>query len=83
MILRTAIFWTAILAASAGVANAAESPAETVPLRVCADPGNMPLSNNKGEGFQNKVAEILAKGMGVPLEYYWYPYYGGAWCAAR
>jgi len=76
VILRTAIFWTATFAASAGVANAAESHAEVLPLRVCADPGNMPLSNNKGEGFQNKVAEILAKGMGVPLEYYWYPYYG-------
>ena len=46
------------------------------PLRFCADPGNMPLSNKQGEGFQNKVAEILARTMKRPLEYYWYPYYG-------
>lgn len=58
-------------------ALAAESPNEPpAPLRVCADPGNMPLSNKQGQGFQNKVAEILAKGMGTTLEYYWYPYYG-------
>jgi len=49
---------------------------DALPLRVCADPGNMPLSNNKGEGFQNKIAETLAKGMGMTLQYYWYPYYG-------
>ena len=57
-------------------AVAAESSTENPPLRVCGDPGNMPLSNKQGEGFQNKVAEILAKGMGTTLEYYWYPYYG-------
>ncbi|CBE67240.1 quinoprotein dehydrogenase-associated putative ABC transporter substrate-binding protein [Candidatus Methylomirabilis sp.] len=43
-------------------------------LRVCADPGNMPLSNNKGEGFQNKIAEILAQAMGAQLTYYYRPY---------
>ena len=32
-------------------------------LRVCADPGNMPLSNIKGEGYENKIAEVLAKAM--------------------
>ena len=32
-------------------------------LRVCADPGNMPLSNNRGEGFENKIAEVLAKAL--------------------
>ena len=33
-------------------------------LRVCADPGNMPISNDKGEGFSNKIAKIIAEGMG-------------------
>ena len=28
-------------------------------LTVCADPGNMPLSNDKGEGFENKIAQLL------------------------
>lgn len=70
MRLKTTLLLTLLLAANAAAAE------DVVPLRVCADPGNMPLSNNKGEGFQNKVAEVLAKGMGTPLEYYWYPYYG-------
>jgi quinoprotein dehydrogenase-associated probable ABC transporter substrate-binding protein len=42
-------------------------------LRVCADPGNMPLSNNKGEGFENKIAELLAKSMGMTVTYYYRP----------
>ncbi len=43
-------------------------------LRVCADPGNLPFSDLKGEGFENKIAEILAKSMGAELSYYWRPY---------
>lgn len=44
-------------------------------LRICADPGNMPLSNQAGEGYQNKIAELLGKSMGMPVEYYWRTYY--------
>ena len=62
--------------AACAPAYAVDAVPDALPLRVCADPGNMPLSNNKGEGFQNKVAEILAKGLDQPLQYYWYPYYG-------
>lgn len=65
---------SALLGSPGGAAPARVEP--VLPLRVCADPGNMPLSNNKGEGFQNKVAQILARGLGTTLEYYWYPYYG-------
>ncbi len=42
-------------------------------LRVCGDPGNMPLSNIKGEGFQNKIAEVLAESLGANLSYFWRP----------
>src|SRR4051794_3209713 len=42
-------------------------------LRVCADPSNLPFSNDKGEGFENKIAELLAQRLGVPLVYTWYP----------
>jgi quinoprotein dehydrogenase-associated probable ABC transporter substrate-binding protein len=70
------LLMTAALLASSGAALAAEPIAQDMPLRVCADPGNMPLSNKAGEGFQNKIAEIIAKGIGARLEYYWYPYYG-------
>lgn len=42
-------------------------------LRVCADPANMPFTDEKGEGFENKIAELLAARLGVPLDYTWFP----------
>ncbi len=42
-------------------------------LRVCADPRNLPFSNEKGEGFENKIAELLAAKLGKSLSYTWYP----------
>lgn len=42
-------------------------------LRVCADPANLPFSNDKGEGFENKIAEIVAAELKVPVEYTWFP----------
>lgn len=45
-------------------------------LRVCADPDNLPYSNEKGEGFENKIAELLAKEMHRPLLYTWHPMSG-------
>lgn len=42
-------------------------------LRVCADPGNPPYSNDKGEGFENRIAELIAEDLGVPVEYTWFP----------
>jgi quinoprotein dehydrogenase-associated probable ABC transporter substrate-binding protein len=42
-------------------------------LRVCADPANMPFSNDKGAGFENKIAEIVAAELKVPVDYTWFP----------
>jgi quinoprotein dehydrogenase-associated probable ABC transporter substrate-binding protein len=42
-------------------------------LRVCADPRNLPFSNEKGEGFENKIAELLAAKLDKKLAYVWYP----------
>ena len=42
-------------------------------LRVCADPSNMPFSNKQGEGFENKIAELLAQSLGTELVYTWFP----------
>ncbi len=42
-------------------------------LRVCADPHNMPFSTDSGEGFENKLAELLAAQLGKGLTYAWYP----------
>jgi mxaJ protein len=53
----------------------AQRPAPLQPglLRVCADPDNMPSSNDKGEGFENKLASLIAQEFGAKLEYVWYP----------
>lgn len=42
-------------------------------LRVCADPADLPFSNEKGEGFENKIAELVGAKLGVPVTYTWYP----------
>jgi quinoprotein dehydrogenase-associated probable ABC transporter substrate-binding protein len=42
-------------------------------LRVCSDPANMPFSNERGEGFENKLAELVAAKLGKRLAYTWYP----------
>ena len=42
-------------------------------LRVCADPRNLPFSNDKGEGFENKLAELLADKLHEELDYAYFP----------
>ncbi len=42
-------------------------------LRVCADGNNLPFTNRAGEGFENKIAELLAEDLGMPLTYVWAP----------
>jgi quinoprotein dehydrogenase-associated probable ABC transporter substrate-binding protein len=42
-------------------------------LRVCADPRNLPFSNEAGEGFENKIAELFAHKLGKGLAYTFYP----------
>jgi mxaJ protein len=41
-------------------------------LRVCADPNNLPFSNARGEGFENKIAELLAADAHARIEYTWW-----------
>lgn len=42
-------------------------------LRVCSDPADLPFSNEKAEGFENKIADILADELKIPVEYTWFP----------
>jgi quinoprotein dehydrogenase-associated probable ABC transporter substrate-binding protein len=42
-------------------------------LRVCADPNNMPFSNDKGDGFENKIARLLAEKLNKDVAYTYYP----------
>ena len=41
-------------------------------LRVCADPNNLPFSNEKREGFENKLADLIAADLGASVEYTWW-----------
>ena len=42
-------------------------------FRVCADPSNLPFSDAEGQGFENKIAQLIAKDFGEKLEYTWLP----------
>ena len=42
-------------------------------LVACADPDNLPFSNRAGEGFENKIAALLAKDLNATLAYTWWP----------
>lgn len=52
----------------AAFALSAESAAAAA-LRVCADPNAMPFSDRKGEGFENKIADIVAEDLGLQVAY--------------
>lgn len=41
-------------------------------LRVCSDPNNLPFSNEKQQGFENRIAEVIARELGARLEYTWW-----------
>ena len=68
--------------AVSGAARADDAPGPKPPpvdkvshtdLRVCADPANLPYSNDKQEGFENKIAQRVAKDLGETLSFTWYP----------
>lgn len=46
--------------------------AEARELRVCADPNNLPFSNDREEGFENRVADLIAGDLGATVTYLWY-----------
>jgi quinoprotein dehydrogenase-associated probable ABC transporter substrate-binding protein len=61
-----------LIAAGPG-AHAQDAEAGDDTLRVCADPNNLPLSHRNGEGYENKIAEQLARDLGRKLEYEYFP----------
>lgn len=68
------IYASLLFALSLGCASTSAHAAGVPPLRVCADPGNLPLSNDKGEGFQNKIASVIAEALGTTTTYFYRPY---------
>jgi mxaJ protein len=57
--------------------SADASAAKKNVLRVCGDPNNMPFSNEKQEGIENKIAAVVAKDLGWDVEYVWWPHQRG------
>ena len=65
---------THTLPIAAGILLAASCAlgAERNTFRVCADPDNLPFSNQKMEGFENKIADVIARDLGRDLRYVWW-----------
>jgi mxaJ protein len=63
-----------LLAAAAGGAGEADVVGtDGDALRVCADPDNLPYSNAAEQGFENRIAGVVAAALGKPLRYAWQP----------
>lgn len=60
-----------LLAGFVPVAHAQEAASPDT-LRVCSDPNNLPFSNAKGEGFENKLAELVSARLGRRVSYFWW-----------
>jgi mxaJ protein len=69
-VLRTLAFFGMAMLAGAGCADGQAEPARE--LRVCSDPNNLPFSNEAGEGFENRIAELLAEELDAQLSYTWW-----------
>ena len=54
-------------------AAAQDAAAQRTELRVCQDPNNLPFSNTKGEGIENRIAEVFGKALNLPVTYYSFP----------
>jgi mxaJ protein len=62
----------AALALRAPVPATAQGSSPARVLRVCADPNNLPFSNERQEGFENRIAELVAREMKAELRYVWW-----------
>lgn len=61
-----------LFAGLAGPATRAQEAASPDTLRVCSDPNNLPFSNKQGEGFENRLAELVAEKLDRKLSYFWW-----------
>ncbi len=61
-----------VLAAILASANISAQETRTA-FRPCIDPDNLPFANSKGEGFENRIAELFAQKLGLPVKNYAFP----------
>jgi quinoprotein dehydrogenase-associated probable ABC transporter substrate-binding protein len=62
----------ALLLPLVGLAGALALRSPSGALRVCADPNNLPFSNQRQEGFENRIAELIGRELRKPVEYVWW-----------
>jgi mxaJ protein len=70
--LRYGLSCAVLIAAAAVIGIAARSPKTVAPLRVCADPNNLPFSDSSGAGFENRIAALIGSELHRPLAYQWW-----------
>ncbi|HZP49338.1 MAG TPA: quinoprotein dehydrogenase-associated putative ABC transporter substrate-binding protein [Vicinamibacterales bacterium] len=82
-----AVVWTGLeagitVAGASGQPSSVAQPTSAAPpssgadagvLRVCSDPNNMPFSNDRQQGFENRIADLVARELGRHVEYFWAP----------
>jgi quinoprotein dehydrogenase-associated probable ABC transporter substrate-binding protein len=72
-------YWIAVLLGVAVFCGGERIAAQTADiadrsaLKVCADPNNLPFSDQKKEGFENKIADVMGAALGLKVEYTWFP----------
>ncbi len=70
-LLRSAAWLALLVFEIPGLAQ--DAAAERKALRVCQDPNNLPFSNTRGEGIENRIAELFGRALGLPVIYYSFP----------
>lgn len=66
-----------LLVGTASAQLSAQLSAQPAALRVCGDPDNLPFSNDKLEGFENRIAAVIAAELGAAPTYTWWPHQRG------
>jgi mxaJ protein len=67
-----AVLALGVAATAAGAQTVAEAPARQA-LKVCQDPNNLPFSSTEAQGFENRIAEVFGRELGLPVTYYSFP----------
>ncbi|MEK8029760.1 substrate-binding domain-containing protein [Ideonella sp. DXS29W] len=73
VVMAAAVGWSLSTATFAQDAAKPDAPKPRTALRVCQDPNNLPFSSTGGEGFENQIAEVFGKALGLPVSYYSFP----------
>jgi quinoprotein dehydrogenase-associated probable ABC transporter substrate-binding protein len=69
------VLFGAMLVCGSGTAIRAQTAdiVDRSALRVCADPNNLPFSDEKQQGFENKIADVMASALGLKVDFTWFP----------